>query len=130
MLGDPVTDSRLALEVDYFRLARDRYFVPIIAKIPGSELELARHGGADSTKIDFIGVVKDAAGKVSRQRPRLRAIQAEGCDRRHSSRSGRRRTTRLHPPARRLLPPVRRARKYHRQDRNLRHQIRRSGPDH
>lgn len=64
MLGDPVTDIDIAVEIDYFRLARDRYFVPVVAKIPGSELELARHGGAESTRIDFIGQVKDAAGKI------------------------------------------------------------------
>ena len=63
MLGDPLTDLDITMEVDYFRLARDRYFVPIVAKMPGSELELARHGGADSTTIDFIGVIKDSAGK-------------------------------------------------------------------
>jgi VWFA-related protein len=63
MLGDPVTDIDMNMEVDYFRLAKDRYFVPIVARIPGSELELARHGGAESTAIDFIGVVKDSAGK-------------------------------------------------------------------
>ena len=28
MLGDPVTDIHIAMEIDYFRLARDRYFVP------------------------------------------------------------------------------------------------------
>jgi len=64
MLGDPVTDIDIAVEIDYFRLARDRYFVPVVAKIPGSELELARHGGAESTRIDFIGQVKDSAGKI------------------------------------------------------------------
>jgi hypothetical protein len=37
--------------------------VPVAAKIPGSELELARHGGAETTTIDFIGVIKDSAGK-------------------------------------------------------------------
>jgi VWFA-related protein len=63
MLGDPVTDIDITMEIDYFRLARDRYFVPIVAKIPGNELELARHGGAESTTIDFIGVIKDAANK-------------------------------------------------------------------
>ncbi|HXB70900.1 MAG TPA: VWA domain-containing protein [Candidatus Acidoferrales bacterium] len=62
MLGDPVTDISIVAEVDYFRLARDRYFVPVTIKIPGSELELAKHGGADTTKIDFIGEVKDAKG--------------------------------------------------------------------
>jgi VWFA-related protein len=64
MLGDPVTDIDIAVEIDYFRLAHDRYFVPVVAKIPGSELELARHGGAESTRIDFIGQVKDATGKI------------------------------------------------------------------
>ncbi|HVX65996.1 MAG TPA: VWA domain-containing protein, partial [Bryobacteraceae bacterium] len=35
-LGDPVTDLPLALELDYFRLARERYFVPVSVKIPSS----------------------------------------------------------------------------------------------
>lgn len=64
MLGDPVTDIEIALDYYYFRLAKDRYFVPVVAKIPGSELELAKHGGAETTRIEFIGEVKDAAGKV------------------------------------------------------------------
>ncbi|MBZ5580378.1 MAG: VWA domain-containing protein [Acidobacteriia bacterium] len=64
LLGDPVTDMSLAMEVDYFRLARDRYFVPLAVKIPGSEIELARHGGAESTRLDFIGEVKDAKGTL------------------------------------------------------------------
>jgi len=64
LLGDPVTDIDLALEVDYFRLARDRYFVPLAVKIPGTEIELARHGGAESARLDFIGQVKDAKGNV------------------------------------------------------------------
>ena len=63
LLGDPVTDIDIAMEVYYFRLAKDRYYIPLVAKIPGSELELARHGGAESTNIDLIGVLKDAAGK-------------------------------------------------------------------
>ena len=62
MLGDPVTDLSLALEVNYFRLARDRYFVPVSVKIPGSDIELAKKGGAESTRLDFIGQVKDAKG--------------------------------------------------------------------
>lgn len=62
MLGDPVTDLSLALEVNYFRLARDRYFVPVSVKIPGTDIELARTGGAESTRLDFIGEVRDAKG--------------------------------------------------------------------
>ncbi|MGA2267266.1 MAG: VWA domain-containing protein [Bryobacteraceae bacterium] len=62
MLGDPVTDLTMALEVNYFRLAKDRYFVPVSVKIPGSDIELARKGGAEATRLDFIGEVKDAKG--------------------------------------------------------------------
>ena len=65
LLGDPITDMDIAMELDYFRLERDRYFVPMIVKIPGSEIELARHGGAESTRLDFIGEIKDSKGAVS-----------------------------------------------------------------
>ncbi|MGC9969619.1 MAG: VWA domain-containing protein [Bryobacteraceae bacterium] len=65
LLGDPITDLSLALEVNYFRLARDRYFVPLAVKIPGSELELARKGGNESTVLDFIGQVRDARGRIA-----------------------------------------------------------------
>jgi len=65
MLGDPITDMDIAMEVDYFRLARDRYFVPLAVKIPGSEIELARHGGAESTRLDFIGEIKDSKGAAA-----------------------------------------------------------------
>jgi VWFA-related protein len=64
MLGDPVTDLTLAIEVNYFRLAKDRYFVPVSVKIPGGDIELAKKGGAESTRLDFIGEVKDAAGNL------------------------------------------------------------------
>jgi len=64
MMGDPITDIDIALDAYYFRLARDRYFVPVVAKIPGSELELAKKGGVESTTFDFICVVKDSAGKI------------------------------------------------------------------
>lgn len=64
MLGDPVTDLSVALEVNYFRLARDRYFVPVTVKIPGGDIELARKGGAESTRLDFIGEVRDSKGSV------------------------------------------------------------------
>ena len=60
MLSDPVTDLNIAAEIDYFRLARDRYFVPISVKIPGSELVLAKKGGAEKPSIDFVGQITDA----------------------------------------------------------------------
>ena len=62
MLGDPITDLTIAMEVNYFQLNRAEYFAPITVKIPGSELVLARSGGAERTLIDFIGEVKDEYG--------------------------------------------------------------------
>jgi len=64
-LGDPITDLTLAVETDYFRLARDRYYVPLSVKMPGSDIVLAKNGKADSTRLDFIGQVKDAKGQLA-----------------------------------------------------------------
>jgi VWFA-related protein len=62
MLEDPITDLTIAMEVDYFQLSRAEYYVPLIVKIPGSELALAKRGGASRTLLDFIGEVKDEFG--------------------------------------------------------------------
>ena len=64
MLGDPITDLTIAMEVNYFQLNRAEYFVPVTVKIPGNELALARKGGADRTLIDFIGEIKDDYGST------------------------------------------------------------------
>jgi VWFA-related protein len=65
LLGDPITDLPLAVEVNYFRLAKGTYFVPIAVKIPGSELDLVKRRGADSAELDFIGQVRDLKGKLA-----------------------------------------------------------------
>jgi VWFA-related protein len=62
MLQDPVTELTIAMEIDYFQLNRSEYFVPVTIKIPGSELALARKGGAEHTLIDFIGEIRDEYG--------------------------------------------------------------------
>ena len=62
MLPDPITELTIALEVDYFQLNRAEYFVPIVVKIPGRELALAKRGGAERTLIDFVGEIKDNYG--------------------------------------------------------------------
>ncbi len=63
LLGDPVTDLPIALEVNYFRVGGSRYFVPVAVKIPGSEISLRRRGGHEETEFDFIGEVRDAGGR-------------------------------------------------------------------
>jgi VWFA-related protein len=60
MLGDPITNLTIAMEVDYFQLDRAEYFVPVTINIPGSELVLAKRFGADHTVIDFLCEIKDA----------------------------------------------------------------------
>ncbi len=64
MLGDPITELTIAMEIDYFQLNRAEYFVPLVVKIPGRELALARRGGYEHTRIDFIGEVKDDYGNT------------------------------------------------------------------
>jgi VWFA-related protein len=70
MLEDPITDLTIAMEIDYFQLNRAEYFVPLIVKIPGKELALAKRGGAEYTRIDFIGEIKDLVGGTTVQNVR------------------------------------------------------------
>ncbi len=62
MLGDPVTDLTVAMEVNYFQLNRAEYFIPITVKIPGRELALAKRFGNEHTMIDFVCEIKDEVG--------------------------------------------------------------------
>jgi len=62
MLGNPITDITIVMEMNYFRLNNAEYFVPLAVKIPGSELVLAQKEGAERTVIDFIWEIKDESG--------------------------------------------------------------------
>jgi len=62
-LGDPLNDLPLVLEADYFRVASGRYFIPISVKIQGSEVTLVKKGAAQTADFDFVGMVRDTAGK-------------------------------------------------------------------
>ncbi|MDE3197174.1 MAG: VWA domain-containing protein, partial [Acidobacteriota bacterium] len=64
MLGEPITDLTVSGELNYFRLARDRYFVPFSVKIPGSEIALAKSRGAAQTELEFIGQLRDEHTKL------------------------------------------------------------------
>jgi VWFA-related protein len=65
MLPDPITDLTVAMEIDYFQLDRAEYFVPVIVKIPGRELALAKRFGAERTLIDFVCEIKDQVSGVT-----------------------------------------------------------------
>ena len=62
MQGDPWTDLTVAVEINYFQLNKAEYYLPVMVKIPGSELVLAKKRGADVASIDFIGEIKDDYG--------------------------------------------------------------------
>ena len=61
---NPVTDLPLAVEVDFFRVAKGKYFVPLSVKIPGSALAFKNKGSKAATELDFIGQVEDAKNKA------------------------------------------------------------------
>ncbi len=61
---NPVTDLPLAVEVDYFRLQKGKYFVPVSVKIPGSALNFKSKGSKAATELDFAAEVTDAKGKA------------------------------------------------------------------
>lgn len=67
LMDQPLTDLTLAAEVDYFRQNNAEYFAPITVKVPGSALVPAKNSGAQLTKIDFIGQVKDDFGTTIAQ---------------------------------------------------------------
>ncbi|SEG67602.1 VWFA-related domain-containing protein [Bryocella elongata] len=62
MLGDPITELTVAMELNYFQLNRAEYYVPITVKIPGHELALAKKFSSEHTIIDFVCEVKDEIG--------------------------------------------------------------------
>lgn len=64
LLSDnPVTDLPIAVEVDYFRLDKDKYFAPIAVKVPGSALAFHSKGSKQATELDFIAEVFDARNR-------------------------------------------------------------------
>jgi VWFA-related protein len=65
MLGDPVTELTIAMEINYFQMNRAEYYVPIMVKIPGHELALAKKLGAEHTLIDFVCEIKDELGGIT-----------------------------------------------------------------
>ena len=59
---NPVTDLPMAVEVDYFRLQKGKYFVPISVKIPGSSLSFTNNRSKAATELDFAAEVTGIKG--------------------------------------------------------------------
>jgi VWFA-related protein len=60
---NPVTDLPMAVEVDYFRTDKGKYFVPVTVKIPGSALSFRNKGTKAATELDFLANVLDARSR-------------------------------------------------------------------
>ena len=81
LLGDPVTDLPLAVEINWFRKGSE-WFVPVAVKIPGTEIPLRKKGSTEeTTTFDFLGEVRNAKGAQVAQlrdniKMRLREEQA------------------------------------------------------
>jgi VWFA-related protein len=62
---NPITDLPIAVEIDYFRLDKSKYFVPVSVEIPGSALAFRSKGAKQATELDFTAQVTDARGRVA-----------------------------------------------------------------
>ncbi len=60
----PATDVAVYLQALYFRMADNRFFVPVSLIIPGSQIPFLKNGDRDKANIDVIGEVKNAQGLV------------------------------------------------------------------
>jgi uncharacterized protein (DUF2141 family) len=63
--ANPVTDLPLAVEVDYFRLEKNKYFVPITVRIPGSALAFRAKGAKRTTGLDVVAEIEASKGQPS-----------------------------------------------------------------
>lgn len=58
----PATDMAVYMQALYFRLAENRFYVPISLVVPGSQIPFVKGGDRDKATLDVIGQVKDTAG--------------------------------------------------------------------
>jgi VWFA-related protein len=63
---DPITEIPIAMELHYFRISAAEYFVPISARMPGSDFARARPNGSSRVVIDMITEIKDEHGTTMR----------------------------------------------------------------
>jgi VWFA-related protein len=54
------TDLTVWMTTSFFRLANDRFYVPVSIAVPGSEIPFTRASATDRATIDIIGLVRDS----------------------------------------------------------------------
>jgi VWFA-related protein len=55
----PSTDFPVYLSTAYFRMAENRYFIPVSVVVPGSQIPFTRASEQDRATLDVIGVMRD-----------------------------------------------------------------------
>ena len=82
----PATDVALYLQALYFRLADNRFFVPVSLIVPGSQIPFVKNGDRDKATLDIVGQVKNAQGIVvgdARETVKLAVDQAQQAQRKN-----------------------------------------------
>jgi len=66
---NPITDLPIAVEIDYFRLDKAKYFVPVTVEIPGSALAFRSKGAKAATELDFekAALIRDQIIEIKRE---------------------------------------------------------------
>ncbi|HZU43331.1 MAG TPA: VWA domain-containing protein, partial [Terriglobales bacterium] len=57
----PATDLPVYLSAGYFRLADNKFYVPVSLMVPGSEIPFTRSSDKDKATLDILGMVTDEA---------------------------------------------------------------------
>jgi VWFA-related protein len=60
----PATDVAVYLQALYFRMADNRFFVPVSLIVPGSQIPFLKSGDKSKATLDVIGQVKNAQGII------------------------------------------------------------------
>ena len=55
----PSTDLDVFLSAGYFRVADNRYYVPVSLVVPGSQIPFIKGGDKDKATLDIIGIIRD-----------------------------------------------------------------------
>ena len=55
----PTTDLRVYLSAGYFRMADNRFYIPVSVIVPGNEIPFTRSSDQDKATLDVLGVVLD-----------------------------------------------------------------------
>ena len=83
----PTTDLPVYLATGYFRLADNKFFVPISLVVPGREIPFTRGGDQDRATLDVIGAVTDGSNRrpISTLRDTVKFNVQESLEVRHKN---------------------------------------------